>query len=220
MSEDKKPDAKIVSKKRVFDGFFKMDEYTIEMDKHDGGKQTLQRLIFERGHAVAILGYDPKRDEVLLVNEMRPALLANGEYPFSDMLPAGMIDKGETALEAAKREMLEETGLTLDNAAYIHEGAYVSSGGTSETLALVFGTVDMTKAGGVHGHPEEGESIKSVILTADEFIGRAESGDLKDMKTLVCAFWLAKNRERLQNLYGKAPDNAATRDKAQKPPRP
>lgn len=201
MAQGDKPNAKITGKNRVYDGFFKMDEYTIEMDTHDGEKQTLTRLIFERGHAVAMLGYDPKRDEVLLVNEMRPGMLANGEEPFADMLPAGMIDKGETALEAAVREMKEETGLTLDNATLIHEGAYVSSGGTSEKLALVFGTVDMAKAGGVHGHPEEGESIKSVILTSGEFIARAENGGIRDMKSLVCAFWLAKNRDRLQKLY-------------------
>lgn len=215
MSKAKKPEAKVVEKKRVYDGFFKMDEYTIEMDKHDGGKQTLKRLVFERGHAVAILGYDPKRDEVLLINEMRPGLLAAGDYPFSDSLPAGMIDKGETAIDAAKREMLEETGLMLENATLIHDGAYVSSGGTSEKLALVFGTVDMTKAGGVHGHAAEGESIKSVIIPADELVSRAESGKIKDMKSLVCAFWLAKNKERLQKLYAE-PEKTA--DKKQPKP--
>src|SRR6218665_1855659 len=63
-----RPEARIVQKDRVFDGFFKMDELTIEQDTHDGGSMTVKRLIFERGHAVAILGYDPARDEVLLVN--------------------------------------------------------------------------------------------------------------------------------------------------------
>lgn len=211
---DARPEARIVSRRRVYDGFFKMDEYTIDVDCHNGGRQTVDRLIFERGHAVAILGYDPARDEVLLVNEMRPGLLAAGEYPFSDSLPAGMIDAGEDEIEAARREMMEETGLVLDNARLIHAGAYVSSGGTSERLALVFGTVDMTKAGGVHGHAHEGEDIKSVIVSADEFIARAESGELKDMKSLVCAFWLSKHRDDLRKLAPAAEsvnDNRAAR---------
>lgn len=226
----KKPEARIVNKERVFDGFFKMDELTIEHDTHDGGSMTVKRLIFERGHAVAILGYDPARDQVLLVNEMRPGLLAAGDYPFNDSLPAGMIDKGEDELTAAKREMLEETGMELTDARLIHAGAYVSSGGTSERLALVFGTIDMAKAGGVHGHASEGEDIKTVILTSDEFIQRAESGALKDMKSLVCAFWLAKNRDSIRSSHalGNAVENARNDDNpapaagaaAQRPPKP
>lgn len=226
-----RPEARIVQKDRVFDGFFKMDELTIEHDTHAGDSMTVKRLIFERGHAVAILGYDPARDEVLLVNEMRPGLLAAGDYPFNDSLPAGMIDKGEDEITAAKREMLEETGLELQNARMIHPGAYVSSGGTSERLALVFGTVDMTRAGGVHGHASEGEDIKTVILSSDEFIARAENGALKDMKSLVCAFWLAKNRDMLRTAHaadkaqndnpvqGDKSDNAAQAGAA-RPPKP
>lgn len=225
-----RPEARIVNKERVFDGFFKMDELTIEHDTHDGGSMTVKRLIFERGHAVAILGYDPARDEVLLVNEMRPGLLAAGDYPFNDSLPAGMIDKGEDEITAAKREMREETGMELKDARLIHAGAYVSSGGTSERLALVFGTIDMAKAGGVHGHASEGEDIKTVVLTSDEFIQRAESGALKDMKSLVCAFWLAKNRDSIRSSHalGNAVENArnddnpalATGAAAQRPPKP
>lgn len=195
------PKAIIKSVKRAFDGFFKINEYKIALDTHDGGQMELTRLVFERGHAVSILGYDPARDEVLLVNEMRPGLLAAGDDPFSDSLPAGMIDKGETALEAAKREMKEETGLELDNVSVIHPGAYVSPGGTSERIALVCGLIDMTKAGGIHGLAAEGESIKSVVVSADEFIARAENGSLTDMKSLVAAFWLASHKKELQALH-------------------
>ena len=148
MSDEKKPQAKIIESKRVYDGFFKMDELTIEMDRHEGGTMTLKRLNFERGHAVAMLGYDPVRDEVLLVNEMRPGMLAAGTYPFVDALPAGMIDKGEDAIAAAVREMHEEAGLELKNPRLIHDGAFVSSGGTSEKISLVVGIVDTSKAGG------------------------------------------------------------------------
>ncbi len=198
MSDEKKPQAKIVKSERVYDGFFKMDELTIEMDRHEGGTMTLKRLNFERGHAVAMLGYDPIRDEVLLVNEMRPGMLAAGMYPFVDALPAGMIDKNEDAITAAVREMHEEAGLELKNPRLIHDGAFVSSGGTSEKISLVVGIVDTSKAGGVHGEPGEGENIKTVVISANEFIQRAEDGRLLDMKSLVCAFWLDKHRAELR----------------------
>lgn len=198
---DEKPKARVTDVKRVFNGFFKVDEYHVDVDNHEGGgSRQLKRLVFERGHAVAILGYDPARDEVLLVSEMRIGILAAGEDPFAEALPAGMIDAGETAIDAAKREMVEETGMTLNNPTLVHAGAYVSPGGTSERIALVCGTVDMTQAGGVHGHASEGEDIKTIVVSADEFIRRAEAGTLKDMKSLMAAFWLAIHRSELRTL--------------------
>lgn len=201
MSSDKKPQARIISRERVYDGFFKMDRLVIEMDKHEGGTQILKREMFERNHAVTMLGYDPATDDVVLINEMRPGTLSAGKDAFTDALPAGMIDEGEDSLTAAKREMLEETGLELKNARLIHEGAFVSPGGTSESIALVFGTVDTSKAGGVHGHAGEGEDIKTVVMKADAFIARANSGELNDLKTLAMAFWLACNKESLRKAH-------------------
>ena len=151
MTDDNKPQATITDRKRLYDGFFKIDELTIDMDRHDGTKQTVKRMNFERGHAVAILGYDPDLDTVVLTNEMRPGMLVAGEYPFSDSVSAGMIDAGETAMVAAKREWEEETGHEIEDLQLVHDGAYVSAGGTSEKIALTVGLIDSTKFGGVHG---------------------------------------------------------------------
>lgn len=196
----KQPQAQISERKRVYDGFFKVDELTIRMCRHNGGQMEVKRLVFERGHAVAILGYDPISDEVLLINEMHPGLLAAGEYPFIDSLPAGMIDKGEAVLEAAAREFYEETGAQLSSAKVIHNGAYVSSGGTSEKITLVVGTLDMSQVqnGSLHGKTEEGEDIRVSIVKANDYISRAEQGLLHDMKCMVFALWLSKNRDALR----------------------
>jgi len=159
--------------------------------------------VLERGHAVAILAYDPRREEVLMVNEMRPGMLSAGEYPYSDSLPAGMIDPGEDALEAAARELYEETGAALLSPRVIHDGAFVSSGGTSEKITLVMGYADLGAVahGSLHGKEDEGEDIRVVVMTADDFIARTESGCQHDMKTMICAFWLDKHRPRLQMEY-------------------
>jgi ADP-ribose pyrophosphatase len=146
----------------------------------------------ERGNAVAVLGHDPGRDEIVLANEFRPGALVAGEYPYRDNLVAGGIEDGETVLDAAVREMQEEAGLLLSEPRLIHSGGYVSSGGTSEKISLVYGTVDTRTAAGVHGNPAEDEDILTVVMPAKAFIERVRSGDINDLKTLVAGYWFAE----------------------------
>ena len=179
-------------------GFLKVNAYEIQVDTHAGGRVTVTREVMERGHAVGVLGYDPRRDEVVLGNEMRPGMLAAGEYPFGDALIAGVIDAGETAIQAAVREMEEEAGLELRDPVLVHPGAYVSPGGTSEKVAIVFGIIDTSAAGGVHGNPHEHEDVRVVVMAATEFIDRATRAEFDDMKTALAGWWLAAHRARLR----------------------
>lgn len=194
----KKLEAKVKKITPEYDGFLTINRYEIEKDLHEGGKQEMTWLVMERGHAVGILAYDPGRDEVILVNEMRPGILAAGDYPYTDTLPAGGIGRGETAIDAAVREMQEETGLDLKGARMLHDKAYVSAGGTSESIAIVFGTVDASKAGGIHGNEDEKENIKTTIMKSDEFMDKIRSGEINDLKTMVAGYWLMENKLQLQ----------------------
>ncbi len=197
----KKLQARIVSQTPEYQGFLSVYKVTIEKERHEGGMDTFDWLLMDRGHAVAVLAYDPARDEVVLVNEMRPGVLLAGEYPYTDNLIAGGIAKDESAVDAAVRETEEEAGLVLKDPVLVHPGAYVSSGGTSEKIAIVAGIVDMTKAGGIHGCENERENIKSTILSADEFFRQVRSGEIADLKTLVAGYWLIENRPALQLKY-------------------
>lgn len=177
-------------------GFLRVSRYEIEAERHEGGVRWHAWEVMERGHAVAVLAYDPRRDEVVLVNEMRPGALIAGDYPYTDNLCAGAIASGESPLVAAVREMKEETGLDLHDPVVIHPGAYASSGGSSEKVVIVFGTVDAGAAGGVHGNPGESEDILSVVLPAQEFIARTRRAEISDLKTLVAGYWLAEHRRQ------------------------
>jgi ADP-ribose pyrophosphatase len=88
--------------------------------------------------------------------------------------------------------MREETGLVLSNPVVVHSGAYVSSGGTSEKISIVYGTVDTAQAGAVHGNESEDEDILSIVLPAKVFIERVRSGEINDLKTLVAGYWFAE----------------------------
>ena len=178
----------IHNRRPLHEGFLRVYEYEFEVEKHGGGIARISRELMERGNAVAVLGHDPNRNEVVLGNEFRPGVMVTGDYPYRDNLIAGALDKNETAL----REMREETGLVLSNPVVVHSGAYVSSGGTSEKISIVYGTVDTAQAGAVHGNESEDEDILSIVLPAKVFIERVRSGEINDLKTLVAGYWFAE----------------------------
>jgi ADP-ribose pyrophosphatase len=186
--------AVIHSRTSLHEGFLRVYRYEFDVEQFGGGIRRTTWEMMERGNAVAVLAHDPGRDEVVLVNEFRPGVMVAGDYPYRDNLVAGTIGSHETALEAAVRETQEETGLILSNPVLIHPGAYVSSGGTSEKIAIVYGTVDTGHAGGVHGNASENEDILTAVLPAKVFIDRVRSGDINDLKTLVAGYWFAEHR--------------------------
>lgn len=185
--------AVIHSRTPLHEGFLRIYRYEFDAERYGGGIRRTSWEMMERGNAVAVLEHDPGRDEVVLGNEFRPGVLVAGDYPYRDNLIAGGIKDQEAVLQAAVREMHEETGLVLSDPVLIHPGAYVSSGGTSEKVSIVYGTVDTGCAGGVHGNATENEDILTVALPAKLFIERIRSGDINDLKTLVAGYWFAEH---------------------------
>jgi ADP-ribose pyrophosphatase len=185
----------------------KLGVYTMEAEKYEGGTHTFSRLMFERGHAVGVLGYDPVRDEVVIINEMRAGALVAGDDPYSDAVVAGCLEENEDPIEAARREWREETkgADELRDAVLVHKGAFASPGACSEKIAFVFGIVDASKAGGVAGLAEEAENIKTVVMPATEFIRHAVDGGFNDLKTSYAGCWFGLKREEIRAKYLPAP---------------
>jgi ADP-ribose pyrophosphatase len=199
----KKLGARIVSMTPEYQGFLSIRRYEIEVDRFDGGRQRVVRFVMERGHAVGVLAYDPGADLVVLVNEMRPGILVAGEAAFSDSLIAGMIDANETALEAAVRETREEAGLELRDPRIIHRQAYVSPGGTSESVTLIAGTVTAPDSESIHGNAAEDEDLRTTLLSARKLMNRIRSGAINDLKTITAGYWLIANRARLRREHAR-----------------
>ena len=194
----------IRSQQRLFDDFFKIDELIVRHERYDGGMSGAERrLVFERGDAVAVLLFDADARSVVLVEQFRaPTLIAHRrDNPASTdgwviELVAGMIDAGETAEEAAIREVFEETGYRIMNPRLL--GRYFSSpGGSDERFFLYFARVGEAQREGDGGGVAGEEDIKVFQLKIDDLFDRLARGAIDDPKLAIAAYWLKDNIDRL-----------------------
>ena len=83
--------------------------------------------------AVVVVPFHGEEEKLVLIREYRVPL-EDFQYGF----PAGLVDPGETVVEAGKRELLEETG--LEAVEVIRQGppVYSSSGMTDESVSLLY----------------------------------------------------------------------------------
>ena len=101
-------------------------------------------------------------------------------------LPAGRIDDGETALTAAKRELLEETGYSARQWKRILH-FYVSPGFLDETMTIYL-------ARGLRGRSpaRADERIAIRFFSLSEAKRMALHGRIRDAKTICGILWLAQ----------------------------
>ncbi len=188
----------LLERKTVFQGYFRIDRYTFRHKRYDGGwTGPVTREIFERGHAAAVLLYDPKRDEVALIEQFRAGAFAAGWNPWQVEIVAGIIDPKEGAEVTAIREAKEEAGVEVHDLIDIAH-VIATSGGSSETVKIFCALVDTTALGGFYGLPEENEDIRLFTLPADEAIAWAAGGKITNAIGVCALQWLALNREKLR----------------------
>jgi nudix-type nucleoside diphosphatase (YffH/AdpP family) len=186
----------IMSRRRVFDDFFKIEEARLRFERYDGTmSEPVRRLNFERGDSVAALLIDPRAAMVYLTEQFKyPAYEKAGGWLID--VVAGMLDDGETPEQAVRREILEESGFEPTGLQPIAT-FFVSPGGSSERIFLFCATVrgGTPRSGG--GVASEHEDIKIIAWSIDEFLGRFHAGDLQDAKALIAACWLKDNLPRI-----------------------
>ncbi len=135
-----KNDVEIIARETLYSGFFSMELYRFRHRLFNGEMSgEIRREIFERGHAAVLLPFDPVRDEVVLVEQIRIAAYDVSESPWLLEMVAGMIEEVETVEDVARREALEEagwwwsykTGVELSGKPGGHQRALVHHGGRS-----------------------------------------------------------------------------------------
>ena len=155
---------------------------TSETVVEPGGITARRDVVRHPGSVVVLAVADgPRGPSVLLERQYRHAA---GDFLWE--LPAGRIDRGESALAAARRELLEETGYTARRwkRALVF---YSSPGFLDETMTIYLARG--LKAGRARPEPDELISVRLFPLATA--VRMARRGTIRDGKTLAALFWFA-----------------------------
>ncbi len=194
-------DVQILEKTPAYEGYFRIDRYRLRHRLHKGGwSGEMTREVFERGHAAAMLPYDPVLDRVVLIEQFRIGAYAAGRDPWLVEIVAGIIEPGETAADVVRRESVEEAGRPVLDLIPICT-FLVSPGGTSESISLFCGRMDSSGAGGIYGQAEEHEDIRVIVLPFAEAKARVEAGRIDNASALIALQWLMLNRDSLRQKW-------------------
>jgi len=154
----------------------------VDMIRYEDGS-TSEREVVEHPGAVAILAHDDRH--LFLVRQPREAV---DEESLLE-LPAGKLDvPGESPIDCAKRELVEEVGLEASEWRELKR-IYTSPGFTNE-VSHIFVATGLTR---VEAQPTEGERIEIVEVPIDELDETIEA--CVDAKSLVGLLLFREQRQ-------------------------
>lgn len=140
------------------------------------GENVCREIVRHNG-ACCVVAIDDQKN-VFLVRQFRYAL--NNEVL---EIPAGKLDViGESPLDAAKRELFEETGVKAND--WVDLGTIYPSPGYCDEVIYLYVATDLTQEDSLH--LDEGEFLKVEKYSLDEIFEKILYGKIRDSKT-ICA---------------------------------
>lgn len=190
----------IISRKTVYDGFFKMHKLRLRHRLYRGGwGGEMERELFVRGSAVGVLLFDPEHQLVALTEQFRIGALEREGGPWCLEVVAGMTEEGEPPEDVARRELQEEAGIEVRELHFIR--SYLPSpGGTCERMYLFCGCADLRDTEGYFGLADEHEDIRLRVFPLQPLLDAVNRGDeaIDNAASIISLQWLQLNRERLR----------------------
>lgn len=170
---------KTLSKETLYEGkIITVEKHLVELPN----QETSYREVVKHNGAVAICALTPDQ-KVILVKQYRKAL----EDTLLE-IPAGKLEPNESRINAAKRELEEETGYIADELELIGE-VYGAPGFTNELISIYFAN-HLEKG---HMQLDEDEFVEKIYYTLDEVEKAVKHRQIKDAKTLIAFQYLLSN---------------------------
>ncbi|MCC7430149.1 NUDIX hydrolase [bacterium] len=137
------------------------------------GKDASREFILHPGASVMVPLFPDNK--IILVRQFRYAV----GKEFLE-LPAGKLDFGETPLETAKRELVEETGFYGENFELISE--FFPCIGYADEKMFLYIVTNLKKS---QKNTDSDEFLENVILDFDEAVNLVLEGKINDTKTML-----------------------------------
>jgi ADP-ribose pyrophosphatase len=174
-------------------------KYRYERYRVTAGGQTVARDVVRVGPVVVVIPVDLQRNEVVMLRQFRlGAHLAIGRGEQIE-LPAGHVEAGEAAIDAARRECLEEIGVAPDVLVPLF-GMLPSPGMSDEHQTFFLGVVDAAKVADRAGAAHEHEDTRPFRVPIGRAIDALAQGGMQYGATVLGLQWLALNRARLADI--------------------
>ncbi len=171
---------KIVESREVYN--CKLFRVTEDKAVDPKGGFEIQRSVVRHAGSAVMMAVDEKK-RILLVRQYR---LPAEKYLWE--LPAGRLDPGEKPLQAAKRELAEETGYQAKTWTKL-ASFFVSPGYVQERMTIFLAT-DLTEG---EATPMDDERIETRWFAKKELGELIRDGKIEDAKTMVGFFmWQAR----------------------------
>ncbi len=185
----------------AYDGFNRLHVLDLSVKSYDGSWiGPIDREVIERCDSVVVLPYDPVRDEIVLVEQVRfGAYCADVQYRQLEPV-AGLVDTDESQETIALREVQEECGAVADMIERV--GSFLVSPGCLTEVCHVFVARINTDDVQEHcGKRSEGEDIKAHIVPLSEAESLIASQRLGVAISFLAVQWLLINRDRIMDAF-------------------
>ena len=149
--------------------------------------QIIEPIVLDYNDEVVVLALT-KPQEAVLVREYR-----HGIQEIILQLPGGSVDDGESPLEAAKRELLEETGYQSDN--FIEIGQVNPNPSNYANTMYAFLALDVEQS--PDRNLDEAEGIELSLTPLDDLVTMAKGGDLLHSLTISTVFFALAHLGRI-----------------------